>query len=359
VANVLTSAIVANDTIKADVDRVLSDFCDRQLSLAAMQGIYYTDFWQSIRNLLEAGGKRMRPYLCVLAYRMYGGQNYEGILSVAAAQELLHLSMLIHDDIIDRDDVRYGVPNISGQYMAVYGGRASLADVKHYALSAALLAGDAVLSSAYEIILSGSLQDAEKIQAMRLIADSVQAVVGGELADTESVMLPVTSSDPVGVATYKTAMYSFVGPLLSGAGLAHAPELDLEQLRAYGLSLGVAFQLADDLLGIFGDEEVTGKSVISDIEEGKRTYLLQQAYVLCNETQRAELDMLVGHSDITTEDALRVRNLITNCGARDRTVECISDHAAQASQALQQLSTPESVREPLQRLIAAATKRNK
>lgn len=343
--------------VKRDVDTLLQEFCQLQLAKAAQQSTNYQDLWAATSKLLLTGGKRMRPYLTMLAYTAYGGQDYQGTLRVAASQELLHMSMLIHDDVIDKDDIRYGMDNVSGHYMKRYA--AHNADVRHYATSAALLAGDVMLSSAYMMILDSTLPPADKVHAAQLIGHSIFDVVGGELDDMESIFASFDGVDALAIAQYKTSTYSFVGPLLSGAWLARASKQDLEGLKEFGVSIGIAFQLADDVLGVFGDEELTGKSAMSDLKEGKRTYLMQYAVAHSDPAQKALLEQHLGNDAMDERVARAVRETVIATGALEATEQCIDEYVGKARAALSRLSLHPEAREPLEDLIIKATQRDK
>jgi geranylgeranyl diphosphate synthase type II len=295
-----------------------------------------------------------------VAYRLYGGKDETGILSIAASQELLHLSMLIHDDIIDRDYVRYGVKNIHGSFDEVYAPLISDDDERrHYASSAALLGGDLLLSSAYDIVTGSTLPDAKKILALTYLSNSVFNVVGGELLDTEASFRPHDQVDPIKIALFKTSSYSFIAPLCSGAAIAGASDTELENMSSFGEALGIAFQLADDLLGVFGDEQVTGKSTTSDISEGKFTLLVKEALNLADEADRTTLQSLLGKHDISNEEAEQVRSIFVRSGAKASIERSIETYALAAHAALAKLDGSEQYKQELAHLITRATKRSK
>ena len=354
----VASAKIDIETVKQDVDTLLQDFCDARLAQASLQDAGYAELWRSISELVHVGGKRMRPYLTMLAYDIYGGTNYASVLYTAAAQELLHLSMLIHDDIIDRDDIRYGIDNVSGKYAKKYL-ESSADDGRHYATGAAILAGDAVLSSAYMMILESPLDAGDKVYAAQTIGRSVFAVVGGELRDMESIFHPFGDIDTLAIAQYKTSIYSFVGPLLCGAGLAMVRTDELDHLEEFGINVGIAFQLADDMLGVFGDENITGKSAMSDLTEGKRTYMMQYAFNHADAQQKVVLDELFGNEAMSQEQADTIRDIIRNSGAVEATEQCIQEYAERARVALSKLSIGDTAAQPLHELILKSTKRDK
>src|SRR5690606_2950472 len=217
----------------------------------------------------------------MLAYQTFGGEDYPAVLPVAVAQELLHVSMLIHDDIIDEDYLRHDTDNVSGIYVKRYA-RYPLAEGQrsHFANSAALIGGDLLISAAYQVLASARISEQQKQQATDLLGEAIFVVCGGELLDTESSFIDLSEIDALKIAQLKTASYSFVSPLLMGAVLAGTDQKTQTTLRQFGSALGIAFQLADDILGLYGEEAVTGKSASSDLRQGKRTYMLLKALEL-------------------------------------------------------------------------------
>ncbi len=348
--------------VKEHVDTFLADFYKQQIRQAAKIDPAYQQLWQSMEKLALAGGKRIRPYLCVLAYQAFGGEEPETILAVAAAQELLHTSLLIHDDIIDRDTVRYGIANVSGQFQEIYAQRApnlSDSDRRHFADGAALLAGDLLLSSAHSLIAESQLTSPDRSAAQQQLQASIFAVAGGELLDSETVMQEVQQAEPIKIAEYKTAGYSFVGPLLSGAALAQADQTSLAALRIYAINVGIAFQLADDILGVFGDSNETGKTNTGDLEEGKRTYLLQQTMRLASSADKTFLDEKIGDGPLQPADVDRIRSIMNSSGALQATQKVAADYANKAMLSLDDLTIEPAARQAFAELAQKVIKRAK
>ncbi len=348
--------------VKEHVDAFLADFYSQQIIQAAKVDPAYQQLWQSMEKLALAGGKRIRPYLCVLAYQAFGGEEPENILAVAAAQELLHTSLLIHDDIIDRDTVRYGIPNVSGQFQEIYAQRApslSDSDRRHFADGAALLAGDLLLSGAHSLIAESQLTAPDRSAAQQQLQASIFSVAGGELLDSETVMQEVQQSEPIKIAEYKTAGYSFVGPLLSGAALAHADQSSLSALRTYATNVGIAFQLADDILGVFGDPSETGKTNTGDLEEGKRTYLLQQTMQLASPADRVFLNEKIGDGPLQPADVERIRDIMNSSGALQTTQKAAADYASKAILSLDELTIQPGAHQAFAELAQKVIKRAK
>lgn len=328
--------------IRKDVDAYVVRFYEAEIARSQVISPDYERLWRVLLETYVAGGKRLRPYMMLLSHGACGGDPEQDIMPSAAALELLHCSLLIHDDIIDRDVVRHGKPNVAGHYRDIYGFADTEPKRDHLADSAAILGGDLLLASAHRLIAESELDIDKKLEALRLLGDAVFNVAGGELLDAESVIKRMKDVDSLAIARYKTAHYSFVTPLVMGAALAGASAHVRSGLTDYGEALGIAFQLADDLLGLFGDEEETGKPATSDLREGRRTYLLQQAYKMAGAAEIAELDVIVGNEAVSFEQLQRARAIVQDCGAYDATVAEIQQYTAQAESALAELAfTPE------------------
>ena len=353
-----TSQITIDETRQL-VNEYLSGYFADKITKATKVHPSYAKLWEAIDSLFNSGGKRFRPYMMLLAYQAAGGARpIQDILPAASAQEIVHFAMLVHDDIIDRDTVRWGAPNIAGQYRQAYASKLSPEEAEHYANAAALLAGDLLLSGAYELTNRLPLAAKAISEASQTLSDAIFAVSGGELIDTESAFIDSPATAEI-IATHKTASYSFIGPFVMGAQLAEASDMFISAISAFGLHLGIAFQLQDDLLSVFGDSSVTGKTTIGDIREGKRTYLIEQFYQLATAEQIQQFELLYGKADITDEDADIVRVLLKESGAEQATRARIEHFSVQAETALQQLQLQEQYHDAFERLIALCTKRVK
>lgn len=245
-------------SIKAEVELKLEEYCDQMIHDADEIGSGYGDLWREIKSLINAGGKRIRPYLVCLTYAAYEGSDREKIIQIACSWELLHTCLLIHDDIIDRDIIRHNKLNISGKYQERYK-KLIDKDSEHYSMSAALLAGDLMLLSSYDIVDRSSASSNIKSQVRKYLRQAFFSSGGGELMDIESAFYPIKSSYPITIANYKTAVYSFQLPMVCGAMVAGASEEELKKLGSIGREVGVAFQLRDDLLGVFGNSTLTNQ----------------------------------------------------------------------------------------------------
>lgn len=352
--------LTSRSTVKTQIDALLTDFYAQHVAAAQHITPAYHDLWRSMQLLNAAGGKRIRPYLCIMAYEALNGEDSQRILPVAAAQELLHGCLLMHDDIIDHDYVRYGVPNIAGQARQRY---AKLTDdaarATHYANGAALLAGDLLLSSAHQLIAGSDLSPVEIAQSQAYLYEAVVSVAAGELLDSEASLQAPDAIDALQIAELKTAGYSFTIPLISGAALAGATPLQLAALRELGTALGIAFQLTDDILGVFGETAQTGKSNKGDITEGKRTYLLQATLNATDDAGRAFLNQRLGRSELLTTDFEQIRAIMRDSGGLAATQSIARSYADQALEILAKLELSAASEQAFTALITSAIERTK
>jgi geranylgeranyl pyrophosphate synthase len=355
----LTDSAIALPSTRAAVDSYLKILFSERRRQAKRVSQRYDNLWKTAETLALSGGKRLRPYITLLAYEAFADdQPSETVMHAAVAMELIHIAMLIHDDIIDRDDTRYGIANISGQYMQEY---ADLQpdDQRHFANSAALLMGDVLIAEAHRLLAISSDDLARLRKAQLAFSKAILHVVGGELVDTEASFRRTEGTQAITIARYKTASYSFVGPLSIGAHLAGADEASVAGLSEYADALGIAFQLKDDLLGTFGDSLVTGKSSDTDLREGKRTYLIEQFDEVASEALKDEFYTLFGSQTLSDEQAQRLRDILTDSGAVAKTNEAIQTYATKARGALAALQIPLESARKFEELITLSIDRQK
>ena len=310
----------------------------------------YQELWAALTRA-TVGGKRLRPSLLQAAYLSYGGRDTDLAARVAAGVELLHTAFVIHDDVIDRDLVRRGATNVSGCFVERGADRGADADgAQMLGVAAGVLAGDLALVGAIrEIALCGASPDVTR-RLLDLLDAAVKTSAAGELDDVVlSVCRPAGASlgDVITVLERKTAVYSFQLPLQLGAVLAGASESAVERLAVVGRLAGIGFQLVDDLRGVFGEEEQTGKSALGDLREGKLTALIAHA----RGTDAWELIAPhFGDPDLDLDRALTVRTLLEECGSR-RLVESLADgYLTMALQAARDLELDPALLAELSRL---------
>jgi geranylgeranyl pyrophosphate synthase len=342
------------------VDNYLEPIFAQKINEATQLDPAYATLWRAIQQLHQAGGKRLRSYMTFLVYKAYSDTPIETILPAAAAQELLHLAMLVHDDIIDRDTIRYGVQNVTGQYRHHYEQIVqNEADREHFSESAAILAGDLLLTEAFILTTETNTSTDRIVASQKILAKAIFTVIGGELLDTEASFNTHNAAHPLVIAEQKTASYSFVAPFMMGAIFGGAPPEDTEILKKIGQHMGIAYQLRDDLIGVFGNEDTTGKSAEGDIREGKRTILVTEFERLASESQKETFFTLFGDTAIDSDGVARVRHLLIESGAKTALETTIDTYTRTSLELTEQLSISDEHKATFRELVSLCLQRER
>lgn len=332
--------------IQERIDDVLSEHRDALEPLGPDAAPLFNEITEFL-----AGGKRFRAQFAVLGYCATRPLDLNGpiddeagrILDVACALELFHAAALIHDDVIDRSDTRRGRPAMHRSFRTLHEQSSWRGSASHFGVAAAILIGDLLQSWADELFQSvcDRSDDRAAARAAREHFNRMRSEVAvGQYLDVHEEQQPTFAEDDVQlerstrVLVYKSAKYSVEAPLLIGASLAGADDAQETALADFGLPVGVAFQLRDDLLGVFGDEEVTGKPSGGDLTEGKRTVLATLARKALPASQRRIFDDLLGTSNLEAEQIHLLQRTIRDSGAVDRVEEMISRNVTRAVDAL-------------------------
>jgi geranylgeranyl diphosphate synthase type II len=343
---------------QTQVDTVLARFFSLAKIRAAALGPQYEQLWQTLENN-TIGGKRFRPRMVMAAYQSLGGTDIEAAAYVGAAFELLHTALIVHDDVIDRDFVRRGFPNISGTYRNRALSRGSSeAAAEHSGVSAAVIAGDLALFNAYRLVDRSGVGDELRSRLLDVMDDALFASAAGELIDVDFALADSMPSvdDILSMERLKTAVYSFESPLQAGAILAEADEEVVTALGDFGRELGIAYQVVDDLLGVFGAEAETGKSIIGDLREGKRTVLISYA---TSTDVWPMIESLVGNPELDEDGAGIVRQALIDCGARTFAADLAQHYANRALARLAEPYIPAALRDELMPVADAVLGRTK
>lgn len=274
------------------------------------------------------GGKYLRPRLVAAAFLGMGGTELDLLGEVAGAQQLLHIGLCTHDDLIDGDRMRHGAANLIARATdaAIAAGLPSDA-AQRQGMAAGLLAGDLALNAAIRALLLVPAPGSVRQRLALETASALECTIAGELIDVQSEAIAPERAEPLLVAELKTAIYSVALPLRLGAIAAGVTSDSLlEVLHRIGIAFGIAYQLVDDDLGLFGTAAHTGKSVLSDVQRGKRTEHIRAAYSRADEPDRAVLDQILGSTDATEDDAEAVRGIVVRTGARDAVHNTVDEH---------------------------------
>jgi geranylgeranyl diphosphate synthase type I len=319
-----------------------------------------------------SGGKRFRALFCYWGYRAVrdaaGGEpeSLDPLIGVASAVELFHAAALVHDDIIDRSDTRRGAPSAHRRFEALHRDNGWSGSAGEFGEDAAVLLGDLLLGFSDDLIAE-SLEDVpvDRARGVRREFGRMRVeVIAGQYLDIveERSWHTAPEADLLSraerVIVYKSAKYSVQAPLLLGALLAGATLGQLDALREFGLPLGIAYQLRDDLLGVFGDASVTGKPSGDDLREGKRTVLVALARQTLPETARRLLDELLGDPGLTDDQIRMLQSTISTSRAVDRVEEMIARNVARAGRALDDAPLDPAAVETLRGLTRAVSERD-
>ncbi|WP_082600717.1 polyprenyl synthetase family protein [Nocardioides aquaticus] len=341
----LKYCIVCGNTVEVQEDavtpRTTDDALSRLLDAGAARAAVtaqHARLWAALALATE-GGKRFRPALVVAAHDALGGRRTAAALEVGAAVELLHTAFVIHDDVIDGDDVRRGRPNVSGTFRALaLESGASPEDAVDLGRTAGILAGDLALAAAIRAVATCGAPTAVVGRLLDLFDAALHTTAAGELADVELSIgtAPSSLGGSLAMAEQKTGAYSFELPLQAGALLAGADDSTVADLGDAGRSLGIAFQLVDDLLGVFGDPGRTGKSATSDLRTRKQTPLLVHA------RSTPEWGQILGHvgRELDDRELDEVRDLLVRSGSRHYVEGLVEAHLAAARDVLVRLGIP-------------------
>ncbi|WP_367273398.1 polyprenyl synthetase family protein, partial [Galactobacter sp.] len=309
---------------------------------------------------LSSGGKRLRPLFAYWGARCVATRlQPEPLARLGAALELFQAAALIHDDLIDRSDTRRGGPSVHRRFEAQHREAGYALDPAEFGIAAALLAGDLALSLSEQLFRAAT--DSQRAQEI-FDAMRTQVMVGQYLDVLEEQCGPARNpqdalSAALRVVEFKSAKYSVENPVLIGAAHAGADTELLSRLSAIALPLGIAFQLRDDELGVFGDPRTTGKPAGDDLREGKRTALVA---LTLQRTDRAGADTLnaaLGNPDLDPEQVEHVREIMRSCGAFAAHEALIDDHVERAFSALEAAGLPDDAAQGLREAGTAAVRR--
>lgn len=302
---------------KPEIDKRLEAFFAERINKAASINSDYKKLLEASAKVSLRSGKRLRPILAILGYQITGGTDTNKIINAAMSLEIFHNYLLIHDDIMDRDDFRHGGLNVAGIYTKQLSKIMNPDEASHHAMSFAINAGDILCGLCYEALLQSNFEPELTTKAISLLNETTFTVASGQQLDiiaSYSKNMPLNKL--ISIAKLKTADYSIIMPLQFGATLAIAHPKKLDAMKGYGESVGIAFQLIDDVLGMFGEKKTIGKPGISDLREGKQTVLMYYGMQFASVEDRKILQSSFGNQSASTSDLVKVRNILEHSGAK-------------------------------------------
>lgn len=361
------------------VQNRIDEFLDGRAPILAAIADDTTPMESVSRDFLRFG-KRFRARFCYWGWQSVQGvgdsddffadagrRDLPSVIGVAAALELFHAAALVHDDLIDASDTRRGLPAAHRSFERLHRDRSFVGDATRFGDSAAILLGDLLLVWSDELFAESldDLADRGNARAARAEFNRMRTdVTAGQYLDIVAeaawphVPEALAIDTAVNVITYKSAKYSIEAPLAIGASLGGASLPQMAALREFGLPLGIAFQLRDDLLGVFGDSALTGKPAGDDLVEGKRTVLIAHARRALPPSARTTIDELLGDPELTADQVTMLQETIRASGAIDEVESMITANVDRALDALEGAPLTADARDALTRLAESISVRH-
>jgi geranylgeranyl diphosphate synthase type I len=332
---------------------------------------------QLMASQLLCGGKRLRPAFCVWGYVAAAGRPDEielrSLLTAAASLDVLHGSALVHDDVMDASDLRRGRPAAHRQFEALHANAGWLGDSESFGKAGAIILGDLLVMWSAQMLHAAGLDQTVLERALPIVEAMRTEVTCGQYLDIVAQAHPLRQRAPAidsvrpsielalddanRVVEYKAARYTVQRPAQIGAALGGGDDELYYALGAYGSPLGRAFQFRDDLLGVFGDPQLTGKPSGDDLREGKRTVLIAHAYAHADAAGQKLLLQRLGDPNLTSEGVADLQQVIIESGAREAVEGMITEGYERATRALQDAEITEEGRTGLTALAEAAVRR--
>jgi len=345
------------DDLRAQVDSRLREFVERHLP--ATGDTEFEPLRAAAEELLS-GGKRLRPAFCYWGWRGAGGGEVPAIFTAAASLELLQASALVHDDVMDRSDVRRGMPAAHRRFETLHEKSGWHGSAEQFGEGAAILLGNLLLIWSGQMWRTSGLPPASLAAAQPVHDHMRTELMCGQYLDLlEQAHGENTFESALRVALYKSGKYSVEQPLRLGLVLAagrREPWMD-ELCTTYGTRIGIAFQLRDDILGVFGDPAATGKPAGDDLREGKRTMLVARTLAAASPADARTVRHLLGDPGLDEAGVAALREIIERTGALRECEEMIGDYLGEALASLERAPITPEARDALAELAVAATSR--
>ncbi|MEN9324858.1 MAG: hypothetical protein RL414_612 [Actinomycetota bacterium] len=345
------------DPLRDAINGSLTAFIDRESTYLVSIGSELVPVAEALTKFLLDSGKRLRPLFAAAGFVGNGGTLDQTSINAVAAIELVHVCALIHDDVMDGSDTRRGAPSIHKLFEELHISHKLNGSAEQFGLSSAILLGDLALVWASKALHESGLTSEQLIRALPMYDEMRVELMAGQYLDVyEQAFASESIERSLKVARYKSGKYSIERPLHFGAALAANANFDI--YTAYGIPLGEAFQLRDDLLGVFGDPSETGKPAGDDLREGKRTVLIAATMERASTTEKNRLNSLLGKVDLNSQEVEEAREIITSCGALKFVETLIGKLTIEALEALNTDRITPDAALFLRRMADVVTKRN-
>jgi geranylgeranyl pyrophosphate synthase len=317
-----------NDTIKKLYDR----------KLKVVENSFLKDYYSELKDYFLSGGKRIRPILCIASFNAFSRNQDEKIILPSVGVEFLHNASLIHDDIIDKDIFRRGKPAFHFRFRTYYQQKKlkKMIDVD-YGNSIGIIGGDTSFFLGMESYIFNDFKVHLNLNAIQLYEQAFIDIANGVLIETDMInQKNISISDYIKMVSLKTGAL-LEKSILIGANYANVDETILKELSIYGKNLGIIFQIIDDILGTFGDENITGKPTDGDIREGKKTCLLIDALNKLKGKEKLRLEELIEKPEMTKEDVEDVKDLFLKANVIDSGKKLANSYFQEAKLSLDKL----------------------
>ncbi|MGL4304572.1 MAG: polyprenyl synthetase family protein [Mycobacteriaceae bacterium] len=361
------------------VTTCLTEFFEIQRPVVANVGVDYESAVHTLESFVLSGGKRVRPAFAYWGYvgalaepqntkphpvnrsEVPSADDHIAAIKAFSALELVQACALIHDDIIDASATRRGLPTIHVKFAQDHSENNWPGSSKQFGEGVGILLGDLALSWADDLLHSSGLSPEAMARVTPVWSAMRTEVLGGQYLD---ILAEASSNEDfesaMAINTFKTAAYTIKRPLQIGAAIAGADQLLMDSYADFGTSIGIAFQLRDDLLGVFGDPEITGKPSGDDLREGKRTVLLATALRAADKQDPSAAHLIrssIG-KNLSEHDISQLRSVIKELGAVDEAEQQIDELTTSALTALENSTATSPAKSALTALALAATQRN-
>ena len=348
--------------VRIRIQRDLTSYLASQTTYLSDIGSELVPVAEAINAFLLDGGKRLRPLFAYCGYLASGGEDDEKVIAAVASLELLQACALIHDDLMDASDTRRGRPSIHRWFEGHHQNEELLGSAARYGSAAAILLGDLSLVWSDQMLHRSGISDSALLRSLAVHDEMRVELMAGQFLDIHEQALSTQSvARSLKIARYKSGKYTIERPLHFGASLAIENDVQRQKyitiFSEFGLPLGEAFQLRDDLLGVFGDPAITGKPTGDDLREGKRTVLMAMTADRANDVQERIIAKHFGSKTLNNEGIEELREVIINTGARSHVEELIEKLSSTAIDALNREEIDSDSRALLLELASTAVRR--
>lgn len=344
--------------LRHEINSALTVFTTKQGKSLEQIGPELTPVASALCDFINDGGKRFRPLFAYLGFLAGGNSPRDEILRACTALELVHVCALIHDDVMDGSDTRRNKPAIHRNFESMHLKQNLRGDAEKFGHAAAILLGDLALVWADRMLHESGINQTEFKLCQDIFCEMRDELMAGQYLDVLEGALATSSVDrSLKIARYKSGKYSIERPLHFGAALADRKDL-FSTFSNYGLPLGEAFQLRDDILGVFGDPTITGKPSGDDLREGKRTVLVAMAREKISPEQRQRLDQGLGNPALDSDEIKELQSIIIESGAQEQVEKLITELTQAAISALQDPKLDTRIAGALEQMAIIATQRS-